>query len=59
MQEVVEGAEPSTVVAERGVRRPALVEQLRPAVGVLARRYHRLADGKLNDRPAALSGKCR
>jgi hypothetical protein len=57
MQAVVEGAEPSTLAAERGVSRPVLVEQLREAVGLLARRYERLANGDLNDWPAALGGK--
>jgi hypothetical protein len=38
---VVEGSDPAMVAAERGVSRPALVEQLRAAVG-LAIRYERL-----------------
>ena len=42
---VVEGADPAVVAAERGVSRPALVEQLRAAVGALATRYERLANG--------------
>jgi hypothetical protein len=59
---VVEGQEPATVAAERGVSRPALVEQLREAVGALASRYERLANGDLNDLPvpslrATLGGK--
>jgi hypothetical protein len=53
----VAGQEPATVAAERGVSRPALVEQLRDAVGALARRYYRLANGDLNDWPVALGGK--
>jgi hypothetical protein len=35
MDVVVDGAEPSTMAAERSVSRPALVEQLREAVGAL------------------------
>jgi hypothetical protein len=42
---VVEGTDPAVVAAERGVSRPALVEQLRAAVGALATRYERLANG--------------
>ena len=56
-QLVVEGAEPAQVAAERGVSQPALVEQLRNAVGALAVRYERLANGDLNDYPVALGGK--
>jgi hypothetical protein len=54
---VVEADEPGAVAAERGVSRPALVEQLRNAVGALAVRYERLANGDLNDYPVALGGK--
>jgi hypothetical protein len=50
---VVEAADPAVVAAERGVSRPALVEQLRDAVGALATRYARLAHGDLNDWPVA------
>ena len=57
VQLVVEGQEPVTVAAERGVSRPALVEQLREAVGALATRYERLAGGDLNDWPVALGRK--
>jgi hypothetical protein len=62
VQLVVSGAEPAVVAAERGISRPALVEQLRDAVGALASRYERLANGDLNDWPvanlrAALGGK--
>jgi hypothetical protein len=56
VQLVVEGAEPSTVAAERGVSRPALVELLRDAVAALGTRYERLANGDLNDWPPALGG---
>ena len=42
---VVEGTDPAVVAAERGVSRPALVKQLRAAVGALATRYERLANG--------------
>ena len=47
---------------ERGVSRPALVEQRRVTVRVLATRYERLANGDLNDWPVtslctALGGK--
>ena len=51
-QLVVEGAEPAQVAAERGVSRATLVEQLRDAVGALAIRYERLANGDLNDSSA-------
>jgi hypothetical protein len=44
---VVEGTDPAVVAAARGVSRPALVEQLRDAVGALASRYERLAGGDL------------
>ena len=54
---VVQGANPAVVAAERGVSRSALVEQLRDAVGALATRYERLANGDLNDWPVALGGK--
>jgi hypothetical protein len=59
---VVEGDDPAVVATERGVSRPVLVEQLRGAVGALAIRHERLANGDLNDRPvaparAALGGK--
>jgi hypothetical protein len=50
---VVEGDDPVAVAAERGLSRPALVEQQREAVGALATRYERLANGDLNDWPAA------
>ena len=52
-QLVVEGMEPVQVAAERGVSRATLVEQLRDAVGSLACRYEHLANGHLNDWPAA------
>jgi hypothetical protein len=57
----VNGTDPAQVAAERGVCRPALVEQLRDAVGALATRYERIANGDLNDWPvtnlrAALHG---
>ena len=48
---VVEGADSAQVAAERGVSRPVLVEELRDAVGSLATRYARLANGALNDWP--------
>ena len=51
---VVEGADPAVLTAERGVSRPVLVEQLREAVAALATRYERLANGDLDDWPAAL-----
>jgi hypothetical protein len=51
-QLVVESAEPAQVAAERGVSRATLVEQLRDAVGALAIRYERLANGDLNDSSA-------
>jgi hypothetical protein len=51
-QLVVEGAEPAQVAAERGVSRATLVEQLRDAVGALAIRYERRANGDLNDSSA-------
>jgi hypothetical protein len=59
---VVEGTDPAVVAAEHGVSRPGLVEQLRDAVGALACRYERLANGDLNAWPAvslraALGGK--
>ena len=60
---LVEGTDPAVVAAERGVRRPVLVAQLRDAVvGSLATRYERLANDDLNDWPApnlqaALDGK--
>jgi hypothetical protein len=55
-------SDPVVVARERGVSRPVLVEQLRDAVGALAIRYERLANGDLNDRPAvslraAMGGK--
>jgi hypothetical protein len=49
---VVEGAEPGQVAAERGVSRSVLVQQLRDAVGELAIRCERLANGDLNEWPA-------
>ena len=52
-QLVVEGAQPARVAAEWGVSHAVLVEQLRDAVGALATRYERLANGDLNDWPAA------
>ena len=42
---IVNGKDLAQVAAERGVSRPALVEQLRDAVGTLAVRYQRLAHG--------------
>jgi hypothetical protein len=62
MQLVVEGRAPAHVAAERCVSRPALVEQLHTAVGLLACRYEHLANDHLNERPAvslpaALGGK--
>jgi hypothetical protein len=39
LQLVVEGVEPATVAAARGVSRAALVEQLRDAIASLAGRY--------------------
>ena len=54
LQLVVEGQEPAHVAAERGVSRAALVEQLREAVGLLARRYERLTIGDL---PPVLGGQ--
>jgi hypothetical protein len=42
---IVNGKDLAQVAAERGVSRPALVEQLRDAVGALAVRYQRLANG--------------
>jgi hypothetical protein len=45
-------AEPAQVAAERGVSPAVLVEQLRDAVGALATRYERLANGDLNVWPA-------
>jgi hypothetical protein len=48
----VNGTDPAQVDAERGVSRPVLVEQLRDAVGALAMRYERLANGDLNAWPA-------
>jgi hypothetical protein len=42
---VVEGTDPAVAAAERGVSQPVLVEQLRAAVGALATRYERLANG--------------
>ena len=42
-QLVVEGQDPATVVAERGVSRPALVELLRDAVDELALEYEVVA----------------
>jgi hypothetical protein len=53
---VVEGGDPAVVAAERGVSRPVLVEQLRHAVGALATRYERFANGDLNDWPVANLG---
>jgi hypothetical protein len=38
---VVNGTDPTQVATERGVSRPALVEQLRHAVGALAIRYEK------------------
>ena len=49
---MLDGVEISTVAAGRGVSRPALVKQLREAVGALASRYERLAGGDLNQWPA-------
>jgi hypothetical protein len=45
----VEGADPAVVAAERGVSRPALVEQLPDAGGALATRYEKVAGCDLND----------
>jgi hypothetical protein len=47
----------------RALAGPALVEQLRNAVGALAGQYEHLANGHLNEWPAlslqaALGGKC-
>ena len=53
MRLVVEGQEPAVVATDRSVSRPALVEQLRDAVGALAVGYERLANGDPNDWPAA------
>ena len=53
---IVNGTDPAQVAARRGVSRPALVEQLREAVGALAIRYERLANGDLNDWPVAPGG---
>ena len=47
---IVNGTDPAQVAAERGVSRPALVEQLRDAVGALAIHYERLANGDSHDR---------
>jgi hypothetical protein len=49
---IVNGTEPAQVARERGVSRPALVEDLRRAVGALATCYERLANGDLNEWPA-------
>jgi hypothetical protein len=46
-QLVVEGADPATVAAERGVSRLALVEELRRAVRALAACYEHLVNGTL------------
>jgi hypothetical protein len=54
---VLNGTDSVQVATERGVSRPALVEQLRDAVGALAIRYERLANGDLNDWPVVLAGK--
>jgi hypothetical protein len=45
-------SDPVVVARERGVSRPVLVEQLRDAVGALAIRYERWANGDLNDASA-------
>jgi hypothetical protein len=42
---VVDGTDPAVVAAERGVSRPALVEQLRAAIEALATHYERLVNG--------------
>jgi hypothetical protein len=47
VQLVVEGIEPAVVVAERGVRRAVLVEQLRNAVDDLAMEYEDTANAHL------------
>ena len=49
---IVNGTEPAQVARERGVSRPALVEDLRRAVGALATCYERLANGDRNEWPA-------
>jgi hypothetical protein len=53
VQLVVEGLEPATVAAARGVSRAALVERLRDAIASLAGRYEHRASGELNDLPLA------
>jgi hypothetical protein len=53
IQLAVDGAEPATVAAARGVSTYTLVEQLRDAVAALAVRYERLAGGDPNEGPVA------
>jgi hypothetical protein len=62
VQLVVEGIDPALVARERGTSRPALVEQLRAAVEVLACEYEDVANAHLHENPAvslraALGGK--
>jgi hypothetical protein len=50
-QLVVDGADPAQVAVERGVSRPALVEQLRDAIDDLAVMYEEIANAALGQMP--------